>query len=263
MTGVQTCALPIYPDRNNPLDSSEWGDVSLVTNVQVTGRYGDKTLKVNTTDGLVVGMAVEGYGYLTPVEDDQFEDTPNTIVAIDTDKSTITMRTPYHGPDGNSYYYDFVPIMSRTWGDGLCSLAYGNGAFVGMGYDNSGRSYKTTDMATFESSLWAEYTQGNGPWGINYDNSVFYGAVTTAEATIRNTSETISGFTNYLNVGDKFEVALAGGESSWTGSDLAYQFGIGGIQIDPARNSWYIGTASSPEGFEYGDWGYKIGRAHV
>ena len=235
-----------------PLNGTTWGDTNPgINDRQVYGRYGDHVLyDVDTTD-LVVGMAAEGWSNLSSLEDSLYIYDPNTITAIDSVAGTVTMKYPWHGNDMGGQIIDFVPIAKRSRGDGIVSLAYGDGAFVGMGYDQGNRAYRTTDLVTWQHTSRAGETQGNSqPWGYNYVNSVDYGSVTTPAALLINNSETVPGVASFLNVGDTFNVNVTSGDAEWTNSWLAEGYGQGGINIDPSTGLWGIGSAvSEGEGF--------------
>lgn len=243
---------------SNPVDASTWGDVSLVKNKYVTGRYGDYTVQVNDVTGLVVGMAAEGYCALTSFESDNQDDriAPNTIQSIDVANSKITMLYPWHGQDNDSEWIDFVPKLYRSEGDGIHSVCYGDGAFVGFGWNTSTRAYKTTDMITWKHTSRAKQALGdNQPWSTNTQTKIYYGAVTTHGALLRSDSDSVPGYTNYLSISDTLQINLVNGDPEWTDSGNASDYGTGLLSIDPQVGHWALGTTVSNEGY----WGTAEG----
>lgn len=243
---------------SDPVDGGSWGDTSVYVSRHITGRFGDRTVEVDDVNGLVVGMAAEGYCSLSSFNQDNQDDrlAPNTIQSIDVVNSTVTMLYPWNGHDDSSEQIDFVPKLYRSEGDGIHSIAYGNGAFVGFGWNSSSRGYKTTDMTTWTSSSRAQEALGwNQPWDDNYHSTIYYGAVTTHGALLRSDSDAVSGYTNYLSVSDTFQVNVVNGDPEWTDSGNASDFGTGLISIDPQIGHWVMGTTVSNEGY----WGSAEG----
>ena len=250
------------------LNSTSWGDVSFNANPLVTGRYGDHTVVVNDATGLEVGMKAEGYNGsgLYGVSADLYGDTdPNVITAID--GTNVTMKYPWHGNDGSSESVEFRPLLLRSYGDGIASLAFGDGAFIGTGTNYSSRAYRTTDLVTWTATTYGDQKNNWGDWNYNYINSVAYGAVSTPKALLRNSSETLPGYTNYLSVSDTLDVKITGGDPEWSATDQAYPdywpgYGEGILRIDPAKNSWVIGSVMSAEGYQddnnYGSYGVHM-----
>jgi hypothetical protein len=243
---------------SNPVDGSSWGGVTVSHVKTVTGRYGQYTVAVDNTDNLVVGMAAEGYSYLSSWENAEVEEkfAPNTIQSIDVDNSTVTMLYPWHGPDNYSDSITFAPKIYRSEGDGIHSLAYGDGAFVGFGWNSSTSSYKTTDMMTWKQANRAQEALGwNQPWNLNDYSPILYGTVTTHGALLRSDSSVIQGYTNYLSLSDTFQVNVVNGDPEWTDSSNANNFGTGLLSIDPQVGHWVLGTTVSNEGY----WGSAEG----
>jgi len=270
MNGPAGWGYYLYTDKELtvPLNAAGWGDYTFNANPLVTGRYGDHTVVVSTASGLVVGMQAEGYGGspLVTVSDDMYGGDPNTITAID--GTNVTMKYPWHGDDGDSESIEFYPVLKRSYGDGIASLAYGDGAFIGTGANNSERTYRTTDLVTWTAATYGNQKNNWGNWDYNYTNSVAYGAVSTPKALLRNSSETLPGYTNYLSVSDTLDVKITGGDPEWSATDQAYPsgapgYGEGILRIDPAKNSWNIGSVMSAEGYQdennYGSYGVGIG----
>jgi hypothetical protein len=190
---------------------------------------------------------------------------PNTITAIDGTK--VTMKYPWHGDDGASESIEFYPVLKRSYGDGIASLAYGDGAFIGTGANDSDRTYRTTDLVTWTAATYGNQKNNNNNWSYNDINSVAYGAVSTPKALLRNSSETLPGYTNYLSVSDTLDVKITGGDPEWSATDQAYPdywpgYGEGILRIDPAKNSWVIGSVMSAEGYQdendYGSYGVHL-----
>jgi hypothetical protein len=229
---------------SSPLDSTSWGGV---VEVHITGDviYGFNTFIASNTTNLRVGMVAEGYDGFTTLEENNIMSDPNVITAIDGNK--VTMKYPWHFNNDNVDLY-FRPVLYNTRGDGITSMAYGDGAFIGFSSNDGSRAYRTTDVTN-----WTKTTLGNeaqyGPWGVNYLNSVAYGAVTTPASTLINNSETIPGFASYLTVGDTFQVRVTSGDPLWTDSALAEGWSTGGLIVDPALSQWQIGVIQDVEGF--------------
>ena len=245
----------LYADSEftTPLDATGWGDYTFNANPLVTGRYGDHTVTVSTAAGLVVGMVAEGYSNLTTTADYMGDNDPNVIMAID--GTNVTMKYPWHGDDGSSDTISFYPLLKRSLCDGIISMAYGDGAFVGTSYSYAERAYRTTDLTSWTSTTYANQASDWRSWSYNYVNSVAYGAVSTPKALLRNSSETLPGITNYLSVSDTLDVQITGGDPEWSATDQTYPvnnpgYGTGFLRIDPAKNSWTIGSVMSSEGFE-------------
>ena len=250
-----------------PLNATGWGDTNVYYQRLVTGRYGDHTVVVDDITDLAVGMVAEGYNSLTTVADDMDDNDPNVIMAIDGSSLVITMKYPWHGDDDSSDTIDFYPLLKRSLCDGIASMAYGDGAFVGTSYSYAERAYRTTDLTSWTSTTYANQAGTWRSWDYNYANSVAYGAVSTPKALLRNSSETLPGITNYLSVSDTLDVQITGGDPEWSVTDQVYPsgspgYGTGFLRIDPAKNSWTIGSVMSAEGFEndggYGDYGVHM-----
>jgi hypothetical protein len=245
----------LYSDAafQQPLDASSWGDTNLYTTVSIEVRYGDHTAIVDNASTLRVGMVAEGYDYGNDSGFNTYEDywsnidDPNVITAIN--GNVITMKYPWNR-DNTTVNYEFGPVLYNTYGDGITSMAYGDGAFIGFSNNNGYRAYRTTNMTS-----WTKTTSGNRPqnvlnnWDTNYLNSVAYGTVTTPASTLINNSETIPGYASYLTVGDTFKVSVTGGDPEWTRSNLTEGYSTGGIEIDPALSQWQIGVIQDVEGF--------------
>lgn len=250
-----------------PLNATGWGDTNVYYQRLVTGRYGDHTVVVDDITNLAVGMVAEGYNSLTTVADDMDDNDPNVITAIDGSSLVITMKYPWHGDDDSSDTIDFYPLLKRSLCDGITSMAYGDGAFVGTSYSYAERAYRTTDLTSWTSTTYANQAGNWRSWDYNDINSVAYGAVSTPKALLRNSSETLPGITNYLSVSDTLDVQITGGDPEWSATDQAYPtgapgYGTGFLRIDPAKNSWTIGSVMSAEGFEnddnYGSYGVHM-----
>jgi len=231
---------------SGPLDATSWGDVVVEVDVYANVTYGFNTFQTNSAMDLRVGMVAEGYDGFTTLEDSNSMSDPNVITAINNDM--VTMKYPWHFSNTSTTLY-FRPILYNTYGDGITSMAYGDGAFIGFSSNDGSRSYRTTDV-----NSWTRTSRGNaaqfGPWGNNYLNSVAYGEVTTPASTLINNSETIPGYASYLTVGDTFTVNVSGGDPEWTDSPLAEGFSTGGIMIDPALSIWSIGVIQDVEGWD-------------
>lgn len=247
-----------------PLNATGWGDYTFNANPLVTGRYGDHTVTVSTAAGLVVGMVAEGYSNLMTTSDTDGGD-PNVIMAID--GTNVTMKYPWHGDDGSSDTISFYPLLKRSLCDGITSMAYGDGAFIGASSRNAERAYRTTDLVNWSVATYGNQNNNWANWDYNYTNSVAYGAVSTPKALLRNSSETLPGYTNYLSVSDTLDVQITGGDPEWSSTDQTYPdswpgYGTGTLRIDPAKNSWVIGSVMSSEGFEndgnYGSYGVHM-----
>lgn len=230
---------------SSPLDSTNWGG-NVEVDVYANVTYGFNTFQTASTINLRVGMVAEGYDGFTTLEDSNSMSDPNVITAIDGDM--VTMKYPWHFNNTSTTLY-FRPILYNTYGDGIESMAYGDGAFIGFSSSDGARAYRTTDVAAWQKTSLGNTAQ-YGPWNINYPNSVAYGEVTTPGCTLINNSETIPGYASYLTVGDTFTVSVTGGDPEWTDSPLAEGFSTGGIQIDPALSQWAIGVIQDVEGFD-------------
>ena len=257
----------LYADSEftTPLNATGWGDYTFNANPLVTGRYGDHTVTVSTAAGLVVGMVAEGYSSLTTTSDDMDGGDPNVIMSID--GTNVTMKYPWHGDDNGSENISFYPLLKRSLCDGITSMAYGDGAFIGTSDSYAERAYRTTDLVNWSVTTYANQAGNWRSWGYNYTNSVAYGAVSTPKALLRNSSETLPGYTNYLSVSDTLDVQITGGDPEWSATDQTYPdswpgYGTGTLRIDPAKNSWVIGSVMSSEGFEnddnYGSYGVHM-----
>ena len=240
-TNLDGYSPSLYHDQNlsQPLDATAWGNVNLYVDVEVTGLFREHTLSVSSTAGLVVGMAIYGYGPWTTLEDDNFINDPNIITAIDPVKLIVTMKYPM--TDAFNGTVQFRPVMARSQGDGIVSICYGDGAFVGFAYNNSNRAYKTTDLETWQHTSRGSETQ-YGPWYANQIYSVAYGALTTHGAMLHSDSRTVPGFTNFLSVADTFQVSVNNSDDPLIYSELSYNYGSGGIVIDPSYCQWGMGS---------------------
>ena len=233
----------------NPLDATSWGNVTVSVDKYVTVKYRQHVIEVDNTTDLVIGMVADQDNFY-PRSD---VDDPNVIVSIDSDKNTVTMKYPYMHYD-DDFTVTFRPLLNRSLTDGLVSLAYGDGAFVGFGW-NSLSAYRTDDMTTWKRSAYAAETQSGSeglsgsPWSYNYDNSVFYGAVTTSNALIINNSETTPGFASFLSVGDNFNMTVASGDPQYTEGFQQYLYGTSMINMDPTQGAWNISNSFGPEGY--------------
>jgi Major tropism determinant N-terminal domain len=244
----------LYSDTafTQPLNASSWGNVNTYVTVHLDVKYGDHTAIVDNATNLRVGMHAEGIvaGFSTYENDWQMAN-PNVITAIDGNK--ITMKYPWRYSNDTNVQYEFRPVLYNTYGDGITSMAYGDGAFVGFSYNDGVRAYRTTDLTTWEKTTLGNNAAGQtGPWSSNYLNSVAYGAVTTPASTLINNSETLPGYASYLTVGDSFKVNVTGGDPEWTSSNLTEGYSSGGIEIDPDLSHWYIGVTQDVEGFYSG-----------
>ena len=234
-----------------PLDASSWGDVSLEVSPVCYVKYRQNVINVDSTANLSVGMIVMDSGF-TSFDNNNWYD-PNTIQSIDAVNNTVTMKYPWHASDNNLTLY-FRPVESRPVSDGIISLAYGNGAFVGFGY-YSRSAYRTDDMATWKKTGQASLSQSAGEglfgdtWGYNYSNSVFYGEVTTSDALIINNSETKPGFASFLSVGDNFTMNVVSGDPAGTEGYQQYFYGTSMINMDPTQGAWNISNSFGPEGY--------------
>lgn len=253
---------------SSPLDATSWGDVTFSgAEVNIDAKNGDHTLYLTggDTTGLRVGMAAEGWTTdLSTLDYDTKGGTePNTIVALDPVKNTITMKYPYHGPDNDGVNAYFYPLLTMAYGDGIGSLAYGDGAFIGFAYQDSHRGYRTADMTTWQHTTRARSAIGAGGWdnnigsinngGAQYYNPAYteiaYGAVTTPESLLINSSETVPGVASYLNVGDTFTMSVISGDPEWSNTYLAEgTFNNAYIYMDPSEGYWYMGMYSYGEG---------------
>ena len=230
---------------SSPLDATVWGD-TVEVDVYANVTYGFNTFQTASTINLRVGMVAEGYDGFTTLEYSNSMSDPNVITAIDGDM--VTMKYPWHFNNTSTTLY-FRPILYNTYGDGIESMAYGDGAFIGFSSSDGARAYRTTDVAAWQKTSLGNTAQ-YGPWNINYPNSVAYGEVTTPGCTLINNSETIPGYASYLTVGDTFTVNVTGGDPEWTDSALAEGFSTGGIMIDPALSQWAIGVIQDVEGWD-------------
>ena len=239
----------LYADAafTQPLNASSWGDTSLSVNVDLNVKYGDLTAIVDDATNLRVGMAAEGYGGFTSFEDNWSMDDPNVITAIN--GNVITMKYPWRFGNNSNVNYQFRPVLYNTYGDGITSMAYGDGAFIGFSNYDGDRAYRTTNLTTWTKTTRGNAAQTNGAWNANYLNSVAYGTVTTPASTLINNSETVPGYASYLTVGDTFRVSVMGGDPEWTSSELTEGYSQGGIELDPALSQWAIGVQQDVEGF--------------
>ena len=232
---------------SSPLDATVWGDtVEVQISAQV--RNGFNTFTTGDTSNLRVGMVAEGYTGFTSLDNwNNNSYDPNVITAIDGDM--VTMKYPWHENNQSNTTIYFRPVLYNTYGDGITSMAYGDGAFIGFSYSSVDRAYRTTDVAN-----WTKTTRGNaaqyGFWGDNFLNSVAYGTVTTPASTLINNSETVPGYASYLTVGDTFTVSVTGGDPEWANNPLSEGYSTGGILIDPALSQWQIGVIQDVEGFD-------------
>ena len=239
--------IKLYHDVALTQPVAALGSHDLYVDISVTGNYGDHTVVVNDASGLVVGMISEGYNALTSWEADgpgsDITGAPNKIVSID--GNNVTMQFPFHGINGHTYTIGFQAVLYRSYGDGIGALAYGDGAFIGMSWNNLERAYKTTDLNSWQSTTLGSGAQDGSVQTINQINSVTYGTVTTHGALLRTNSNTVPGYTNYLSVSDTFQMNVAAGDPQWTDDDLsnAGSFGQGTIQIDPTVGLWAMGVS--------------------
>ena len=232
----------------NPLDATSWGDVNTEVDVNIDAKYGDRVITVSSATNLRVGMAAEGFAEgFSSIGDFTSGENPNTIEAID--GTTVTMKYPWRYGNETSYSYAFYPLIKGTVGDGIQSMAYGDGAFIGFSSNDGSSTYRTTDLNTWTRTFRGNQAQTIGPWGANYPNTVAYGEVTTPASTLINNSETIPGYASCLTVGDSFKVIVTGGDPEWTSSPLTEGYSTGGIIIDPALSQWGIGVTQDVEGF--------------
>jgi Major tropism determinant N-terminal domain len=243
-TKIQDGKIELYNDVALTQAVASVGAQTLYVDKEVTGIYGDHTVTVTDPSGLVVGMISEGYNALTSWEDNNTGNdktgAPNKIVSIN--GNNITMAFPWHGDSGDTQSIGFHPVMYRSLGDGLRCISYGDGAFVGMSYNNLERSYKTTDLNSWQSTTLGSGSQNGWFQTTNYPNSIDYGTVTTHAALMRTNSNTVPGYTNYLSLSDSFQLNVAAGDPQWTNDNLASSegYGQGTIQIDPTKGSWGI-----------------------
>jgi len=243
----------LYADAGftQPLDASSWGDTSLVVSPTCTVKYRQNVVGVDSTTNLSVGMIPMDSNFATWDSNNWYD--PNTIQSIDTVNNTVTMKYPWHASDTTTIVH-FRPVETRSLSDGIISLAYGDGAFVGFGY-HSKAAYRTDDMTTWKSTRQARMTQsagegyGGDTWGYNYSNSVFYGEVTTSDALIINNSETKPGFASFLSVGDTFTMTVASGDPAGTEGYQTYLYGTSMINMDPTQGAWNISNSFGPEGY--------------
>jgi len=238
--------IKLYHDVALTQPVAALGSHDLYVNISVTGNYGDHTVVVNDASGLVVGMISEGYNALTSWEANSKSDitgAPNKIVSID--GNNVTMQFPFHGINGHTYTIGFQAVLYRSYGDGIGALAYGDGAFIGMSWNNLERAYKTTDLNSWQSTTLGNGAQNSWVQTINQTNSVTYGTVTTHGALLRTNSNTVPGYTNYLSVSDTFQMNVAAGDPQWTDDNLSSTsgFGQGTIQIDPTVGLWAMGVS--------------------
>ena len=243
----------LYADAafTQPLNASGWGNVDLQVSKTATVRYRQNVVGVDSTTNLSVGMAVSNSNFIS--FDGNYWYDYNTIQSIDVVNNTVTMKYPWHSGD-DSLTINFYPVETRSVSDGIISLAYGDGAFVGFGY-YSRAAYRTDDMANWKSTRRASFTQsageGNGSntWNYNYSNSVFYGEVTTSDALIINNSETKPGFASFLSVGDIFTMNVVSGDPAGTKGYQQYLYGSSMINMDPTQGAWNISNSFGPEGY--------------
>jgi len=251
--------IELYYDQalTTPLDGAVWGDVNLYVTKEITGKYGEKTINMSDVTGLVVGMAAYDNSLLWTWEGDY--DDPNLIESIDSVANTVTMKYPFSGYDGDSTSVEFRPVLSRTYGDGITSLAYGAGAFVGSSWNNGVAAYRTTNMTSW--TLTNRGSQSQWLYSNQLLNSVAYGTVTTHGALLRSDATTVPGYTNFLSVSDTFQVQVIGGDPEWINSQSTEGFGMGSLEIDPITGGWHLGVSVGPEGFwgtnegYYNEWG--------
>ena len=243
----------LYADAafTQPLDASSWGDVSLEVSKTAAVKYRQNVVGVDSTTNLSVGMIAYNSNFRT-YDDNNWNDA-NTIQSIDTENNTVTMKYPWHSSD-NSLTINFRPVEYRPVSDGIISLAYGDGAFIGFGY-YSKAAYRTDDMTNWKVTAEASRTQsagegyGGNTWDYNYSNSVFYGEVTTSDALIINNSETKPGFASYLSVGDIFTMNVVSGDPAGTQGYQTYFYGSSMINMDPTQGAWNISNSFGPEGY--------------
>ena len=260
--------IDLYTDSALSVPLASLNDHSLVVSKDIDVKFGEYTAKMSDVTGLVVGMAAEGYTGFTTWEDNNTGNDstsePNTIQSIDPVANTVTMKFPWSGDNNSSYSQDFVPVLSRSYGDGLNAVEYGDGAFVGFSWNNLQRSYKTTDMNTWQSTLQGRSAQNDTLQNIDQIGSIVYGTVTTHSALLRSNSSTSPGFTNFLSVSDTFQMNVVNTDPTWTNSGLstggAYDYSPnapsqGVISIDPSVGEWIMGVSMSGEGF-WGSVGY-------
>ena len=247
--------IELYHDVGLTDPVASLGSWNLYTTVSVTGKYGDHTVVVDDASDLVVGMISEGYNALTSWEGNigagnDYSASPNKIVSID--GNNVTMKFPWHGTNNATVTIGFQAALYRSYGDGINNICYGDGAFIGFSWNNLERSYKTTDLETWQST-----TQGlaaQNVWIQNISNpfSVAYGTVTTHGALLRSHSNTVPGYTNFLSVSDTFQLNIVNGDPQWTNDGMSDPegFGNGFMIIDPSQSQWAIGAAvNGNEGF--------------
>ena len=237
-----------------PLDATSWG-ASTTIEVYTTGTWKSHTLEVASTTGIEVGMIINGSGPWTTMEDDNWDADPNTVVSVDSVTNQVVMKYPM--TDNFVYNIYFKPLMTRTEGDAITHLVYGNGAFVafsggGGDYGNGWRSFRTTDLVHWQHRARASESQ-YGPWDSYpgyYDLN--FGAVTTHNGSIRSDSRNVPGFTNSLHLGDTFMVSVANSDDPALYDDYVNDgnipggpaYGQGGMQIDPMSGIWSIGHST-------------------
>jgi Major tropism determinant N-terminal domain len=238
--------------HTSPLDATSWGNVNVTVSKTVTTKYKQHVVGVNNTTGLVVGMVADNSNFY-PFDNSFDVADPNIIMSIDSVNNTITMKYPYPYSD-DTFTVQFRPLLQRSETDGLTSIAYGDGAFVGFGY-YSLSAYRTDDMMTWKRTSGAAHTQIGGEgytsstWGYNYTNSVFYGAVTTSNALIINNSETKPGFASFLSVGDNFNMTVVSGDPLYSEGTQQYFYGTSMINMDPTQGAWNISNSFGTEGY--------------
>jgi hypothetical protein len=241
--------IELYHDVGLTDPVASLGAHQLWVDVSVTGNYGDHTVIIDDVSNLAVGMISEGYNPLTSWESDNtgnnYTANVNKIVSID--GNNVTMKFPWHGANGHTYTIGFQAVMYRSYGDGITALAYGDGAFIGMSWNNLERAYKTTDLNTWQSTTLGSGAQNSWFQTINQINSVAYGTVTTHGAMLRSDSNTVPGYTNYLSLSDTFQLNVVAGDPQWTYDKLSSStgFGQGTIQIDPTVGSWAMAVSMS------------------
>jgi hypothetical protein len=243
----------LYGDAafTQPLDAGSWGDVSLVVTKTATVHYRQTVVGVDSTTGLSVGMVAYDNNFATYDNANWYD--PNTIQSIDAVNNTVTLKYPWHNSD-DTITAHFRPVETRPVSDGIISLAYGDGAFIGFGY-YSKAAYRTDDLTNWKKTAQTSLTQSAGEgyygntWGYNYSNSVFYGEVTTSDALIINNSETKPGFASFLSVGDIFTMNVVSGDPVGTEGYQTYYYGTSMINMDPTQGAWNISNSFGPEGY--------------
>lgn len=240
----------LYSDEalTTPLDASGWGGDTHVV-VYTTGTYKSAILQLASTDGIVPGMIIQGYGPWVSMEDDNWVPDPNVVVSVNTETNQVTMTYPM--TDGFHDSITFRALMTLTQGDGVENIVYGNGAFVGFSSNYGYRAYRTTDLQNWTHTSRAVNAQEESGVDSNY-YQVSYGAVTTHNGLIRSDSRNLPGFTNHLAVGDTFSVVVSNGDDQAIysgGYCCSYvpngpNYGQGKISMDPLELSWEMGIAT-------------------